>query len=283
MTNEYDRIRFGIIAEIHRAAAGSPRLSWHNELLLDRTEELLDLAIAKIELANVDNLVLLGDLTNGVDDASFGTVLSAVSKTGIPVLAVPGNHDIAMPGGMTRFGHRLQGSEVTAAPAALREAGATPVVLIGIERDRITNRLQSSSFPDPSPYNGETLIVFSHFPLLAMTERLNDAGFKHAGDLSDRQEITDQLLRHDGPVIVVHGHLHLRASAVEGNMLHLSCAALVEPPHEVSVVSVAGYDTSNPAVRLESTSIMTSNVNRLPVLDPAEQDWRYTDNGWSRS
>ena len=65
--------RFGVVAEIHRAPAGH-RVSWHNEMLLDRSDKLLALALKQIAAQQVDAVVLLGDLTSTADDASFEKV-----------------------------------------------------------------------------------------------------------------------------------------------------------------------------------------------------------------
>jgi predicted phosphodiesterase len=252
-------------------------------LLLDRTDELLDLALDQISTEGVDALALLGDLTNSADDESFATVQGAVAQMGCLVLAVPGNHDINEPGTLSRFGDRSRGAEIEVAPAVVDETPDAAIILVAIERDGATNALHSAGFPDLAPYRGKTLLVFSHYPLLAMQSRLHDAGLKHAGDLADRQDIAEQLLQHVGPVIVVHGHLHVRAAEVRENMLHLSCAALVEPPHEVSVVAIEWRDRGSPVVRFEATRIMTSSADRLPVLDPADKEWQYEDGGWKAS
>ena len=282
MPNHKDPVRFGIIAEIHRAAAGSPRVSWHNEMLLDRTDELLALAIERGKSSHVDYLVLLGDLTNIADDESFSVVLSAVGDCGVPVLALPGNHDIDQHGALASFGDRLTAPDVSVAPAELRDTSGATIVLVAIERDAKINALKSSGFPDLRPYNGKPLLVFSHYPLLAMHERLSDAGLKHAGDLSDRQHIENLLLHHDGPVVVIHGHLHVRASAAEGNILHHSCAALVEPPHEVNIFSIDLDWQSRFVVGREAISVQDSAAAAIPVLSPPSESWIFEHGAWTR-
>jgi predicted phosphodiesterase len=275
--------RFGVVAEIHRAPAGTPRVSWHNEMLLDRSDELLALALKQIAAQQVDAVVLLGDLTSTADDASFEKVREMATERGQLILAVPGNHDAADEYALIRFADHMRGPNITSAPATVLTSNRTAIILTNIERDAGSGELHSAGFPDLAKIAGQTLIVFSHYPVFAMQPRLGDAGLKHSGDLTDRQAIADRLTQHDGPVIVVHGHLHVRASTANGNVLHLSCAALVEPPHEVTMVSVTGPDSGDPLVHFHANSIMTSMVERLPVLDEAHQKWRFTNREWRRA
>lgn len=277
-----DAMRFGILAEIHRAPAGTPRVTWHNEMLLDRSDELLQLALDQLAPVQHDFIVLLGDLTSSADAASFRAVLDAAVARSRPILALPGNHDSHDELALARFAESMRGHNVTAAPACVKAGDRSSIILTSIERDASTGAFHSADFPELAALQGKTLIALSHYPLLPMQARLNDASLKHSGDLTDRQDIADRLLQHDGPVVVVHGHLHVRAAEAQSNVLHISCAALVEPPHEVSFVSIANADSEEPAAHFQAKSIMTSNVSQLPVLDPANQEWRYSNGAWQR-
>ena len=48
------------------------------------------------------------------------------------------------------------------------------------------------------------------------------------------------------------------------------------------MVSVTGPD-GDPLVHFHANSIMTSMVERLPVLDEAHQKWRFTNREWRRA
>jgi predicted phosphodiesterase len=283
MSEPENAIRFGILAEIHHAPTGTPRSSWHNELLLDRSDELLDLALTKIEKHDIDELVLLGDLTNDATTESFSAVHDKTMRPGVPVLAVPGNHDINEPGALTPFVARLDSAPFASAPRLLQRQPGIATMLVAIDRDGSTNTLHSSGFPDVYRLSGQTLLVFSHYPLLPMESRLRDAGLKHAGDLSDRQQIGERLLNHDGPVVVVHGHLHVRAAIAEQNILHLSCAALVEPPHEVTVLELNLKASGRQYVDRTAIDVLESEAVRMPVLVPRSEHWVYDGQAWTRS
>jgi predicted phosphodiesterase len=276
-------VRFGVIAEIHRAPPGTSRVSWHNELLLDRTDELLGLAMDTIGSETIDALVLLGDVTNSADDASYAAVLEKIAVFEAPVLALPGNHDVDEHGALARFNDHLSATNITVAPAVNQDRPGIAGILVAIERDPLTRSLESFGFPDLSSFAGRTLLIFSHYPLLPMEDRLRDAGLKHAGDVADRQDIADRLFEHDGPVVVVHGHLHVRATEAHANVLHFSCAALVEPPHEVSIISIAYDSVGGLEVRRRAITVESSKVARPPVLAPLNETWSYDGTRWSRT
>jgi hypothetical protein len=81
--------------------------------------------------------------------------------------------------------------------------------------------------------------------------------------------------------VVLSGHLHLRAVTTEANVLQLSFAALVEPPYEVAAVEL---DTERPSVAYRCASVIPSDADRIPVLDPAEGSWSFASESgsWSR-
>lgn len=62
------------------------------------------------------------------------------------------------------------------------------------------------------------LLWLSHFPVLSLESTVRD------------------------PVIVLTGHLHVRAHAIAGNVLQLNMASLAEAPHDASVVTVETHE-----------------------------------------
>ena len=89
-------------------------------------------------------------------------------------------------------------------------------------------------------------VVLTHFPLFEMKPLLADAELKHAGDLVNREPALEAVEAIAGPVLIVNGHLHVHATIVDGRMLQLSVAALVEPPHDATVLTIA-FDTAGAA------------------------------------
>ena len=75
--------------------------------------------------------------------------------------------------------------------------------------------------------------------------------------------------------------MHLRAVTTDANALQLSFAALVEPPYEVAAVD---FDVEHASVTYRCASVVPSDAERIPVLDPAEGRWSFDfESGrWSR-
>ncbi len=88
-------MRFGIIADPHCAPSDAEPYVWHNPVDLPRSVELIDAALEWLSSQEIDILVLLGDLTEAADPESFALVRARAVAFGVPVLAVPGNCDVA--------------------------------------------------------------------------------------------------------------------------------------------------------------------------------------------
>lgn len=275
--------RFGIIAEIHDAPPGSPPAAWHNPYPPDYAKERLGPALARLQREEVDALVLLGDLTHFGDAETQASVIESVTETGLPVLLAPGNHDVAKEhGGLHRFQESVTIPGVTVAPARLSLSSGVRILLLAIDHDPASGRHRSAFLGQGDIAGDGLLIVFSHFPVLPMAERLEEASFAHAGDLADRAAVADLLLSRNGPTVVVHGHLHVRAVVTEGRVLQLSCAALIEPPHEVALLSVRMSEQGRPEVSRSVAPVAEFEATRVPVLDSERGEWTFTGHQWER-
>jgi hypothetical protein len=122
--------------------------------------------------------------------------------------------------------------------------------------------------------------VLTHFPAYAMAPMLADAGLKHAGDLTNREPLLEALAGLSGPVLIVNGHLHVHATIADGRMLQLSVAALIEPPHDVSIVTVGFDEAGNPWVRRQASGLFEVPGVSLPVLSDREERWQVVDGAW---
>jgi len=109
---------------------------------------------------------------------------------------------------------------------------------------------------------------------------LAKAGFKHSGNLTNRAEIEAALRESGAPTVVIHGHLHMHEARISRSLLHLSCAALIEPPHHVSVIDITtGADSI--VVERRAHSVHPFAVERLPVFAPEYGYWVWTSGAWS--
>lgn len=271
-------IRFGILADAHLAPPGTPPYQWQNTVDLPRSSDLLEAALAWFASQRIDRLVLLGDLTEAADPASFASVASRARALGVPVWAVPGNCDVdPVDRSTTAFGGiRTHGIDI--APLLAEPVPWIDAELTGLEWTAAGLRSQRAS--DPERRHVNLRIVFGHYPVLDLEPELTAAGFRHSGNLVDRAERERALRSSGAPTIVVHGHLHIHAARTSGTLLHLSCAPLIEPPHAVSMLTVT-RQPDGLTVERETESLRTVPVDRLPVFGSFTERWRWTGTGWT--
>ena len=262
------------IPAFHAAAA-----AWHNELRFDLDLDLLSRAVEFLSDDDVDVIAVLGDLTHFGDKDSGGWVLDELLAAQRPVFLVPGNHDItSSQHSLRRFTKYFSEKQVVPGPLSSSLQGAA-LSLYGVTRDAANNQLRGVA-PEMLPGDVPLHLVLSHYPLLPMEETLSKSGLKHAGDLNNLSELGEKLLKSQFPVLVLHGHLHVRATTVSGPMLHFSFAAIVEPPHECSIVSLTRTDNGVLQVRRSAKSVHPSSVEHLPVLSPVRETWQFVQGAW---
>jgi predicted phosphodiesterase len=273
-------VRLGIVADSHLCPVGTPPGFWHNTLHYDRAEERLTDAIRFLRGRDVEAVAMLGDLTNFGDETSIARAVGVLASAGVPVMVVPGNHDCEL--GVAEFRAHVDrlGAPVVAMAGVEREvAGLRVVGLTELRPDDDRDTLVIADI-DGEGWGDEPIVVLSHFPLLDRREETEAAGLKYADGFRDAGVIR-RLRGRPGPAIVLHGHLHIRDTTAEGNVLQIGCASLIEPPYETTVVEVA-RDDRGWRVEVEHTSLLASDV-RLPVMAAARGSWTFGGEDWVAS
>lgn len=267
------------MSDAHLAAAGTEPYVWHNTVDLPHSAELLDAALAWLRAQQVDTIVLLGDLTEGADAESFAVVRDRAGKLGKPVLAAPGNCDVD-PGDRSISAFQgIAGPGLTVAPAVLPMEAGCAIDLIGVAAEPESKRLRGSLIAERPDAFELLRIVFTHYPILDLEGDLADSGFRHSGNLTNRAEIEFNLRKSGTPSLIIHGHLHIHDARISGSLLHLSCAALIEPPHHVSTIEVA-LKAERIVVERRAHAVRTDDVERLPVFAPDHGRWAWTEHSW---
>ena len=270
-------MRLGIVSDPHVSPLNAEPYVWHNTVELSRSIELLEAGLEWLREQDIDRLVLLGDLTEAADPASFAVVRERVLAFSVPVLAVPGNCDVD-PGDrtVTTF-EQIAEPVLTIAPALVSKGDVGPIELIGLAGELGSKRLSGIRAPDAPPTGWR--IVLTHYPVLDFEPDLAEAGFKHSGNLANRAELEAGLRESSAPSVVIHGHLHMHEARISGSLLHLSCAALIEPPHHVNVIEVA-VGNAEIVVERRAHSVRPFAVERLPVFAPDQGRWIWTGDSW---
>jgi DNA repair exonuclease SbcCD nuclease subunit len=224
-------IRFAVLSDIHLSPAGSADGSWNNVTRKSVATGLLGAAVAEIVAAGHDRVLVLGDISDDGSPEMIRAALAAIGAAGLTTWAVPGNHDAARdPRALELAAAHLPGCEVLARrPVRLSDT----IALVGNELRSSDGGLScaAASLPDVTALAAPFLVWAGHYPLVSQEANLLAAGLRYPGDLTNLGHARLAAERQDGPVLVLHGHLHTVVTAAEGRLLQLGFPALVEWPH----------------------------------------------------
>ncbi len=277
-------MRIGLISDLHWMLEPPPSAAaWHGSsaeltAVLDR----LQIALQRFAEQEVDLVVAAGDLAHHGEDDALAEVLAACAGASAPVLVVSGNHDLA--------------DDADRVPRAVERAGLDNVSLASLAGDvhggmRVAGVQVGSTdgwfgarlreLPDTAAWAAEPVVLISHYPLLSLAEIVSANGFPYPGDLLDRGELATHLIARAAPTVVVGGHVHARAACSEGPVLQLTCAAMVEPPYECSVIEVQELACGEIVIQRTSTRLHEGPPCREPVFSPAREHWTFDGARWS--
>ena len=273
-------MKLGVVADPHLSVLRDEPASWHNPYRLVDAHDRLDTALTDPLFDDVDAFALLGDLAHFGDRESIVRCIDSVVKArrDRPAVLLSGNHDVLTPG------IRL-GDELEAWKSALDAADVFAAAGFGLRVHDVIELTERQV--EPFDVRSRTvvadgrygLVVLTHFPVLSFERRAREARLLYSGHLSQLAPAVDPI-PHDGPVVVLSGHLHLRGVTHEANVLQLSFAALVEPPYEFALVELAP-DGDALDVHYRCISAREPEAVKLPVLDPAIGRWRWhSELGW---
>lgn len=274
-------MRLGIVTDVHLCPPGAPAGAWHNPYDLESVPRRLTLALERLVAEGVAAITMLGDLTSFADADSVDRALRILAESPVPIRFVPGNHD-AEPGGVDLADRvaTLDNPALRMADPAGEDLGGVRVAGLGIGRagDAFTIGAVAADGWDREP-----VVLLSHSPILDIEAKITAAGLKNAGAFADPTGVGTLLDRRPGPTVVLHGHFHVRDAATNGPVLQLGFAALVEPPNEVAILDIEpelGSGGSEIRVRVNCLPIKPMRAERLPVLVPVRQEWRFFAGSW---
>jgi predicted phosphodiesterase len=275
----YDRVRAGVLTDIHVSLDPERRASWHNEYDFAGVRARLRQAAELFAAADVDFVLALGDLAHDGDAPSLREALAPLAG-GAPLFVVGGNHDGLRPtaalAALTLDGIRLPGWRALRAAPRARVAGVRAEC-------REPGQWTAARPPALATWGEELVLLATHFPLLSLAAEVRARGLPYAGDLAGRAVLADALLGRLAPTLVVCGHLHVRESTTSGMLLQLASGALIEPPFEATIVDA---QPAGDGLRVTRTAheLDAAPERRDPRLAPAEETWRFSlRGGWRRS
>lgn len=276
-----DPFRLGIVSELHIVPPGTTPQRWHNQFLSDQAELLARKAFSRFLEHRVDAIAILGDLTHFADPGSFAVVRRVLEMVELPIYVLPGNHDLDTSERPLRvFQRALDLPHVTVAPANLALTPEIDLMLVGLQPGAGEKRFASIRSHAPTGNQPKLTVALTHFPAFAMAEMLAGAGLKHAGDLADREALFASLAETPEPLLIVNGHLHVHASIADGPRLQLSAAALIEPPHDATILTIGFADTGEPWIERQAFGLVQTPGVSLPVLSERTERWHVEDGAW---
>ncbi|MGW4792512.1 hypothetical protein ACWEPC_08895, partial [Nonomuraea sp. NPDC004297] len=119
------------------------------------------------------------------------------------------------------------------------------------------------------------IVVAGHYPLLDIEPDLLALRLKHPDHLGGLPPLRRQLDRHQGPVVILHGHVHRHHAARRGHILQLSMAPLIENPHAVTLLTLHDEPAGLSAER------ETVPLRAAPDTARAREHWTYQDGRWA--
>jgi hypothetical protein len=260
--------------------------SWHNEYHLTDSLDRFAAALAHPLCATADAFAVLGDLVHYGDARSLRAVVDASSSYDKPVLLVSGNHDVLEADvRVTPFVDAKAGANVT---SPLARASIAPIAAI-VDRaglDLVVHEVTAVTSRREQPFDVEVVgaatgqrptLLLSHFPIGSLEREARDAALLYSGHLT---QLAPLVVAPMTPTLALSGHQHLRGVAVEGPLLQIVFAALVEAPYDVAVVDVV-YDADRLHVEYECASVREIDRAHVPVLAPDRGAFVWTGASWT--
>ena len=272
-------MKLGIVTDSHLGPGGTRVGAWHSDFYVSDTVTAFRYALQTCVEAGVEGVVLLGDISNSGDDWSVERGVRLAARTVLPVWVVSGNHDCFKRVEAVKDAvHRVGASNVRLATPdgtmveEVRAAGVSTTM-----DDAWVSR--AAGRPEVSSWGEEPVVWLTHYPLISFEETTREAGLLYGDELADREEILQSLTERSAPTVVVSGHVHLRVDSIAGPVLQLACAALVEPPFEVSILEVERAN-GLATVRVENAALVPSLTVRTPTFVPPKREWIYDEEKW---
>jgi hypothetical protein len=269
-------LRLGVLTDLHLAAPGTPPSQFNNPVHRGHSHQLLADALRWLRPRS-DALLLLGDLADVPSSRDYRLLLDQLCATGLPAYAVVGNHDIA--GDFAR----MAADEGRVVPLGTRYLADRSITLASSPLERAgpgfvqTGAGQAVAAVPPS----RLLIWAAHLPVLSLRAAVERRGWSYAGDILNLDTVAAALGSHDGPVLALTGHLHIRSHAVRSNILQLGQGALAESPHDAALITISCDDHGIDVTR-QCHLVADLGSGPPATLDPAEMAFRWDGERWRR-
>lgn len=246
--------RLAVVADPHLSTRESG-----TSKLLEHTVEHLELAVADIRRRAVDAVLCVGDLTKDGEPWNYEAFDAAVADLEVPLLAIPGNHDVPKAGAehevlpVGEFVARYTPGEL---PYTARIGGVDVVALNSAGDDEWLFDTNDGEVPpehldwlDRTLASVETPLVLVHHNLPAMAAQVRahrdavEPEMAIPPELRNPQPLVDVLAHHDVP-LVLSGHLHLPSVAEHRGVVEVLAPTTCSFPQAYLLVEVGPDGTT---------------------------------------
>lgn len=266
-------MRIGIVSDFH--LGGTRNSQWNNLQLQNHATEIVGAAIELLNAQAPEVVFVTGDLTeDGYREGDWTHQLelarSLLEKFTVPWYVTPGNHDRTL----MRSGDfdRIIGDHVLPqytrrgefGIVALREGPAVVGnTFSSIGQEQIDQVVLAVTANPP-----QTLLIFTHFPLVSEESLLERHNGKYPGHFEDGALLLDRLARvTHNRIVVFSGHMHWNYVTEGPRWIQCTTSGMVEYPIELRLVT------------LDSTSVQ---YNVLGVVSPELAAESLKDAEWVR-
>lgn len=240
--------------------------------MIAESPKLLDDAIEQINSEpDVSFLMFTGDLIDKPFEKELSAFLPHTEKLKYPWYFAFGNHDTMFGGYLTprvymdmvnkyNKNYKFEKSYYAFTP----QKGYRVIVLDSIIRDRLTSegRLgkEQLAWLDNELANSkkDTVLIFMHVPVL---EPFNSPNHR----LEDADKVEEIINKYKNPIAIFQGHYHSAKITQKGNVLYVSCPALVSYPNAFRMITVTNYRTKT-VFNIENKETNLKNVQKLAKL-----------------
>ena len=216
--------------------------------MIAESPELLDDAIEQINSTpDVSFVMFTGDLIDKPFEKELSAFLPHTQKLNAPWYFAFGNHDTMVGGYLTpkvymnlvnnyNKNYKFEKSYYSFVP----QKGYKVIVLDSIIREKLTanGRIGDEQLKwldnELANSKNDTVLIFMHIPVI---EPYNSPNHR----LLDADKVETILGKYKNPIGVFQGHYHGAKITQKGNILYVSCPALVSYPNAFRMVTVTNY------------------------------------------
>lgn len=238
---------------------------WNNNFLCTMMPQVMDCLREDLQALNPDFLLISGDIVSNTTRESVMRARDMVESLGFPYYPLGGNHDCYSEESrqwfLEAYAHRLpenkawysfthQGIRFCAldpwwmhqdgslSPSAEKEAEEMQQFTLNNMRWALPEEQTLWLEKELAAAVESSVCIASHFPMLPVPDRLQQQGFKNAGNLENGKEIADKIATFRKVRLVLSGHVHANTIQQYEGVYHVTTSSLPEYPVEYRVIEI---------------------------------------------